>query len=104
MLKALAPGIFATVFLLCLTSFATALILGGGPRATTVELAIYQAFRFDFDLARAAALASLQLALCAVTALAAARFAVPRLSEPALTVPSRAGTLREARDGGSTPA
>ena len=77
MLKALAPGIFATVFLLCLTSFATALILGGGPRATTVELAIYQAFRFDFDLARAAALASLQLALCAVTALAAARFAVP---------------------------
>lgn len=77
MLTALAPGIFATIFLLCLTSFATALILGGGPRATTVELAIYQAFRFDFDLARAAALASLQLLLCVATALAAARFAVP---------------------------
>lgn len=77
MLKAIGPGIFATVFLLCLTSFAAALILGGGPRATTVELAIYQAFRFDFDLARAAALASLQFLLCAASALAAARFAVP---------------------------
>ncbi len=77
MLKALAPGIFATIFLLCLTSFAVVLTLGGGPRATTLELAIYQAFRFDFDLSRAAALASLQLALCAATALATARFAVP---------------------------
>ncbi|WP_347311857.1 thiamine/thiamine pyrophosphate ABC transporter permease ThiP [Defluviimonas sp. SAOS-178_SWC] len=77
MLKALGPGIFVTIFLICLTSFAVALTLGGGPKATTVELAIYQAFRFDFDLGRAALLASLQLALCAITALVAARFAVP---------------------------
>ena len=42
------------VFAICLSSFAVALTLGGGPRATTVELAIYQAFRFDFDLGRAA--------------------------------------------------
>lgn len=77
MLMALAPGIFATVFLLCISSFAVALTLGGGPKATPVELAIYQAFRFDFDLSRAAALGTLQLALSATTALAAARFAVP---------------------------
>ncbi len=77
MLKALGPGIFVTIFLICLTSFAVALTLGGGPKATTVELAIYQAFHFDFDLGRAALLASLQLGLCAVTALVAARFAVP---------------------------
>lgn len=77
MLKALGPGIFVTIFLICLTSFAVALTLGGGPKATTVELAIYQAFRFDFDLGRAAHLASLQLALCAVTALVAARVTVP---------------------------
>lgn len=99
MLKALAPGIFATIFLLCLTSFATALILGGGPRATTVELAIYQAFRFDFDLGRAAALASLQLALCAATALAVARFAAPSafgtgLDRPVARWDARTGTLR----------
>ncbi|MDA7426305.1 thiamine/thiamine pyrophosphate ABC transporter permease ThiP [Thalassococcus lentus] len=57
------PGAFAIIFVICLTSFAVALTLGGGPRATTVELAIYQAMRFDFDLGRAAALGLVQLAL-----------------------------------------
>lgn len=55
------PGAFALVFVICLTSFAVALTLGGGPRATTIELAIYQAFRFDFNLGRAATLSVLQL-------------------------------------------
>jgi thiamine transport system permease protein len=55
-LRAVLPGAFMIVFLICTTSFAVALILGGGPRATTVELAIYQAFRFEFDLGRAAML------------------------------------------------
>ena len=55
MLRRIAPGAFAVIFVICLSSFAIALTLGGGPRATTVELAIYQAVRFDFDLARAAA-------------------------------------------------
>lgn len=77
MLRSRAPGAFATIFLICLTSFAIALTLGGGPRATTIELAIYQAFRFDFDLGRAATLAALQLTLCAATALMAARFTLP---------------------------
>ncbi|MEL7132040.1 MAG: thiamine/thiamine pyrophosphate ABC transporter permease ThiP [Pseudomonadota bacterium] len=60
-LRQVAPGAFALVFVICLTSFAVALTLGGGPRATTIELAIYQAFRFDFDLGRAAVLSLLQL-------------------------------------------
>jgi len=64
MLRAVLPGAFATVFLLCIASFAVALALGGGPRATTVELLIYQAFRFDFDLSKAALLALVQFALC----------------------------------------
>ncbi|TNF58185.1 MAG: thiamine/thiamine pyrophosphate ABC transporter permease ThiP [Rhodobacteraceae bacterium] len=63
MLARLVPGIWAVVFAICLTSFAVALTLGGGPRATTVELAIYQAFLFDFDLGRAALLALIQIAL-----------------------------------------
>ena len=46
--------VITVIFVICLTSFAVALTLGGGPRATTIELAIYQAFRFEFDLARAA--------------------------------------------------
>ena len=73
MLRSVLPGAFVLVFLLCMTSFAVALTLGGGPRATTVELAIYQALRFDFDLGRAAWLALIQFALCGSVALAALR-------------------------------
>jgi thiamine transport system permease protein len=77
MLRAVLPGAGLAVFLICLTSFAVALVLGGGPRATTVELAIYQAVRFDFDLGRAAVLALLQAGLCAAGALIAAGVAAP---------------------------
>jgi thiamine transport system permease protein len=65
------------IFLICLTSFAVALVLGGGPKATTVELAIYQAVRFDFDLGRAALLAAVQFGLSIIAALAAWFITVP---------------------------
>lgn len=73
MLRSVLPGALITIFVICLTSFAVALTLGGGPRATTVELAIYQSLRFDFNLGRAASLAAVQFALCATTALVAWR-------------------------------
>ena len=63
MLARTAPGVAALVFAICLTSFAVALTLGGGPRATTIELAIYQAFRFEFDLGRATLLSLVQIGL-----------------------------------------
>ena len=63
MLARTLPGALLIVFLICLTSFAVVLTLGGGPRATTIELAIYQSFRLDFDLARAALLALIQVGL-----------------------------------------
>ncbi|MEM9470315.1 MAG: thiamine/thiamine pyrophosphate ABC transporter permease [Pseudomonadota bacterium] len=59
------PGIASLVFMLCIASFAVVLVLGGGPRATTLEVAIYQSLRFDFDPPRAVLLAALQLSLCA---------------------------------------
>jgi thiamine transport system permease protein len=71
MLRERLPGAFAAVFLICLTSFAVALTLGGGPRATTVELAIFQAIRFEGDLGRAALLGLVQVALTLPAALAA---------------------------------
>ncbi|MCV2863151.1 thiamine/thiamine pyrophosphate ABC transporter permease ThiP [Defluviimonas sp. WL0075] len=77
MLRSALPGIFLAIFLICLTSFAVALTLGGGPRATTVELAIYQAFRFDFDLGRAAMLGLLQVALCLAASVVAIGVAAP---------------------------
>ncbi len=78
MLREVLPGAFLVIFLICLTSFAVALALGGGPKATTVELAIYEAFRFDFDLARAAKLALVQFAMGAVAAGIAFRVAIPQ--------------------------
>jgi len=69
------PGAALVIFLICTTSFAVALTLGGGPRATTVELAIYQAFRFEFDLGRAALLGLVQVAICLAAGLIALRAA-----------------------------
>ncbi|MES2146131.1 MAG: thiamine/thiamine pyrophosphate ABC transporter permease ThiP [Pseudomonadota bacterium] len=68
MLQSVLPGAALVIFVVCLTSFAVVLTLGGGPRATTVELAIYQAVRFDFDLGRAALLAGVQFVICLAAA------------------------------------
>ena len=68
MLARVLPGAGLVIFLVCLTSFTVTLTLGGGPKATTLELAIYQALRFDFAPDRAASLALMQLAVCAVAA------------------------------------
>lgn len=65
LLRKYVPGIALVVFMLCFTTFAIALTLGGGPKATTLEVAIYQALRFDFDLRLGALLALLQAACCA---------------------------------------
>ncbi|SLN10003.1 Sulfate transport system permease protein CysW [Aquimixticola soesokkakensis] len=79
MLREVLPGAFVVIFVICTTSFAVALALGGGPKATTVELAIYQAFRFDFDLAKAALLSGVQVAICVIAALVALRVQVPQI-------------------------
>ncbi len=65
------------VFMLCFTSFATVMALGGGPKSTTIELAIYQAIKFDFDLQAGALLAIWQMLLCGLMALAIQRLAKP---------------------------
>ena len=77
MLREVLPGVALVIFVISLTSFAVALTLGGGPRATTLELAIYQALRFEFDLPTAARLALLQFALCALAYAASARINLP---------------------------
>lgn len=76
------PGIAGLIFMLCVTSFTIVLVLGGGPAATTLEVAIYQSLRFDFDPPRAIALALLQIAL---TGLVLALLAILRRPEEAIT-------------------
>ena len=58
------PPVAALIFMLCFASFATVLSLGGGPQATTIELAIYQALSYDYDPGRAALLAMVQMVPC----------------------------------------
>ena len=70
------PGIAGLIFLLCLTSFSIVLVLGGGPAATTLEVAIYQALTYDIDLGKAAVLTLLQLGIVLVVLLTFSRFGV----------------------------
>jgi thiamine transport system permease protein len=87
MLRQVVPGAAALVFVICLTSFAVALTLGGGPRATTIELAIYQAFRFDFDLGRAAILSLVQLIVAGTAAVLALWILPPLVLQSGLDRP-----------------
>jgi thiamine transport system permease protein len=59
------PGIAGLIFMLCVTSFTIILTLGGGPQNSTLEVAIYQALKFEFDPARAMILSFAQFALTA---------------------------------------
>ena len=58
------PGLAVTIFLLCFTSFAIVLTLGGSPTYNTLEVAIYEAVKFDFDLPKAFQLAVVQIVIC----------------------------------------
>ena len=60
------PLLFGVVFLQCFSSFSLILMLGGGPSSSTLEVAIYTAVRYDFDLNSAAILAFIQLAICLI--------------------------------------
>ena len=68
------PSLASLLFILHFTSFATVLTLGGGPSATTLEVAIYQSLKFDFDLPKGASLALLQLSFCLIFTLFLHRF------------------------------
>jgi thiamine transport system permease protein len=59
------PGIAGLIFMICVTSFTIVLTLGGGPANSTLEVAIYQALKFEFDPPRAMVLSVAQLALTA---------------------------------------
>lgn len=51
------------IFVLCFNSFAVVLALGGGPSSTTLEVAIYQALKYDFNLSEALTLAWIQFVI-----------------------------------------
>jgi thiamine transport system permease protein len=70
-LAASLPGLCITVFLLCFTSFAIVLVLGGSPNLNTLEVAIYEAIKLEFDIKQAVVLSFVQLVVCGVLVVAA---------------------------------
>ena len=76
------PGVAGLVLMLCVTSFTLVLLLGGGPGATTIEVAIYQSLRFDFDPPRAVVLALIQLAMTGAMLAVLALVGKPQEEEP----------------------
>ena len=83
--------------MLCITSFTIVLTLGGGPAATTLEVAIYQALRFDFDPARAVTFTLLQIALTAIVMFVLTRLGANAAIDASLPVCARVNSLRSAR-------
>ncbi len=67
-------SIASTIFLLCFTSFAIVLVLGGSPAYNTLEVAIYEAIKLDFDIAMALKLALIQLAVTTLLVLFSSNF------------------------------
>lgn len=58
------PSLFFMVFLLCFTSFAIVLTLGGGPKSTTIEVALYYALKVEYDLEKVFILSLIQILFC----------------------------------------
>lgn len=65
------------IAVMCFNSFAVVLALGGGPKSTTLEVAIYQALKYDFDIPMALILSWIQLIIAG-----AAFVVVTRLGNP----------------------
>ena len=59
----------AIIFCLCFTSFVVVLILGGGPKYSIIEVAIYYALKIEFNIDRAVALGIIQIVLASFLAL-----------------------------------
>jgi len=75
-LKTTILGIGSTIFLLCFTSFAVVLLLGGNPSYNTLEVAIYEAVKLDFDIELALKLALIQLAISAIIVIFSSTFRI----------------------------
>lgn len=86
------PGLIVLIFSLCFTSFAVVLTLGGGPAASTIEVAVYQALRLEFDIPTAVVLSFLQLTICAALLLCSGALGRPTVlgGSDAVSTPRRA--------------
>ncbi|WP_038000520.1 ABC transporter permease subunit [Sulfurovum sp. AR] len=82
-------SIASTIFLLCFTSFAIVLVLGGSPAYNTLEVAIYEAVKLEFDIAMALKLALIQIVMTTFLVLFSSNFrtSVGNVRTSALYIP-----------------
>ncbi|MCH9853301.1 MAG: hypothetical protein K0U45_07325 [Alphaproteobacteria bacterium] len=71
--KKITPLLFGIIFTYCAFSFTIVLTLGGKPSYNTLEVAIYQAVKYDFDLPLAAQLGLIQMIACGLILLLTSR-------------------------------
>ena len=71
--KKITPLLFGIIFTYCAFSFTIVLTLGGKPAYNTLEVAIYQAVKYDFNLPLAAQLGLIQMIACGLILLLASR-------------------------------
>ncbi len=76
-LKSTLPSVAMTVFMLCFGSFAIVLLLGGSPAYNTIEVAIYEAVKIDFDIPFALRLSAIQLGISVIMVLISSSFISP---------------------------
>jgi len=62
-LKSVFVRLFGFIAVLCFNSFGVVLTFGGGPQVTTLEVAVFQALKYDFNIPEALALAWVQFAI-----------------------------------------
>ena len=75
-IKSTLMSIGSTIFLLCFTSFAVVLLLGGSPSYNTLEVAIYEAVKLDFDITLAIKLAFIQITISAILVIISSSFQI----------------------------
>ncbi len=72
-LKIAITQVFTIIFIISFTSFVIVLDLGANPANTSMEVAIYQALRFEFDISKAVILCVLQFVICLILMLFVSR-------------------------------
>lgn len=73
-IRSACAGSFLISFLYCASSLVVVMLLGGNPRYTTLEVALYENIRMLFNLNRASILAIVQLSVFAVVVFLSLRF------------------------------
>lgn len=72
----------AIIFSLCFTSFIVVLILGGGPKYSILEVAMYYSLKIEFDIDRAVSLGLLQIFSASMLVLIIVSFSKQIIIEP----------------------